>query len=416
MPSLTIELPKLHEAQRQIWNDPSRFIVLAAGRRFGKSRLGALLGVTDALESRRAWWVWPNYPNSTVGWRILKNLGMQIPGATKSEVDRMVSFGTGGWVQIKSADKPDSLRSEGLDRVIIDEAAHIRKFREMWEQALRPALSDRQGGAMFISSPAGYDDFWELFKQGQNGNPDWSSHQYPTWTNPFIDADEIEAARRDLPDLVFRQEYGAEFVQLAGALFKREYFQYVGEEPKALRWVRYWDLAASTKTSASLLAAGVAHHRRDGKDGRAAGDAGYRGRGDTKGNVSIATGRAVAGWLAVRACQRVGGQAHPRYAVACACRAGQGGAIARRMERRISRRGVRIPRDGARRSGRRSERRYRYAAHWQRGRDGGPETPGHLAPVLALDRTDDATMEETELNDYTAQVYARIGSGLGRAI
>jgi hypothetical protein len=177
VPSLTIELPKLHPGQREVWDDPARFIVLAAGRRWGKSRLGALLTITEALQGGRWWWVWPNYPNSLVGWRMLKNLSTQIPTAHIREVDKLITFGTGGWVQIKSADKPDSLRSEGLDGVVPDESAHIRKFREMWEQALRPALSDRLGRAVFISSPAGFGDFWELFKQGQNGNPDWSSYQ-----------------------------------------------------------------------------------------------------------------------------------------------------------------------------------------------------------------------------------------------
>jgi predicted phage terminase large subunit-like protein len=243
-------MPHLHKGQKDVWDDPARFLVLDAGRRWGKSRLGGLLSLTEALQAGRWWWVWPNYPNSAVGWRMLKHLGLQIPTAQKNEVDRLIHFGTGGWVQIKSADKPDSLRSEGLDGVIVDEAAHIRRFKEMWEQALRPALSDRKGRAVFISSPKGFNDFFELFQMGDSGAEDWSAYQFPTWTNPFIDPDEIEAAKRDLPELVFRQEYGAEFVQLAGALFKREYFRVVDDEPATIRQVRYWDLAVSTKTSA----------------------------------------------------------------------------------------------------------------------------------------------------------------------
>lgn len=186
---------------------------------------------------------------------MLKALAQQIPGTAKSEVNRLIEFPSGGFAQVKSADKPESLRSEGLDGVIVDEAAHIRKFAEVWEQSLRPALSDRRGGAWFISTPKGFNDFWELFKRGDpesaDYQADWRSFHFPTWDNPFIEPQEIADAQRDLPALVFRQEYGAEFVQLAGALFKREYFQITEELPSVGRWVRSWDLAASTKTSAS---------------------------------------------------------------------------------------------------------------------------------------------------------------------
>lgn len=206
MPTLTIEMPQLHKGQRKVWDNPARFVVLSAGRRWGKSRLGALRCVHGALQGRRSWWVWPTYTNGSIGWRLLKRLALQVPGAEAREVERMVILPTGGWAQIKSADKPDSLRGEGLDDAIVDEAAHIRKFGEVWEQALRPALSDRKGRALFISTPKGYNDFHELFKRGENGNgsDEWASFQFPTWRNPYIDKGEIEAARGDLPALVFR--------------------------------------------------------------------------------------------------------------------------------------------------------------------------------------------------------------------
>jgi len=247
---MTLRLPKLHEGQRDVWNDDARFIVLDAGRRWGKSRLGALICTTEAAQGRRVWWVWPNYPNGAVGWRMVKRLAGRIPGAEVREVERTITFPNGGYLQIKSADKPDALRGEGLDWLIVDEAAHIRKFDEAWEQSLRPALSDRQGRAMFISTPKGFNHFYDLYRAAQD-NDDWAAYQFPTLTNPFINPAEIESARGDIPELVFRQEYLAEFVQLAGALFKREYFQYSDDLPFVNGWARFWDLAASTKAHAS---------------------------------------------------------------------------------------------------------------------------------------------------------------------
>ena len=177
------------------------------------------------------------------------NLGRKIPGATPRLTTRTVHYPGGGWVQVKSADNPSTLRGEGLDLVIVDETAHISKFMEAWQQSLRPALSDRKGSAIFISTPKGYNHFWELYKDAETMDG-WASFQHPTWDNPYIDPQEIEDAKAQLPALVFRQEYGAEFVQLAGALFQREWFNVIRKAPEKLRYVRFWDLAASTKTTA----------------------------------------------------------------------------------------------------------------------------------------------------------------------
>lgn len=204
---------------------------------------------------RRAWWVAPSFPVSKVGWRMIRHLARYRPGAKEHLGDRMVMMPGGGTVQVRSADDPASLRGEGLDKVVIDEVAHIRKFDEVWEQSLRPALSDRLGRALFISTPKGYNHFYELFKRAETSG-DWASFQFPTSANPFIDPQEIEDARKDLPELVFRQEYLAEFVQLAGALFRREWFEIIEKAPEGARYVRYWDLAASTKTTADYTVGG----------------------------------------------------------------------------------------------------------------------------------------------------------------
>lgn len=222
--------------------------------------MGVTKTTNKGLKRGRAWWVAPNYPLGAVGWRLSKWLARQIPRTAIKESLRMIEYPGVGTSQVKSADNPDSLRSEGLDYEVVDEAAHIPKFSEVWEQALRPALSDRRGGALFISTPKGFNHFFELFKwaggdpsvigfAGSRGN--WAAYRYPTWDNPYIDPAEIEIAKQELPDLIFRQEYGAEFVQLAGALFGRDWWRFAEKAPD-IRYVRYWDLAASTKTSADF--------------------------------------------------------------------------------------------------------------------------------------------------------------------
>jgi len=131
----------------------------------------------------------------------------------------MVTLPGGGFVAVRSADNPDSLRGEGLDFVVMDECAFMQ--REAWTEAIRPALSDRLGKALFISTPKGRNWFWEAYQRGVNQEEGWQSWQFPTSTNPFIEKSEIEAARRDLPEIIFRQEYLAEFVDDQGGVFRR---------------------------------------------------------------------------------------------------------------------------------------------------------------------------------------------------
>jgi predicted phage terminase large subunit-like protein len=249
MATRTITRPYLHPAQLAIHQSKARYKVVAAGRRFGKTRLGVTECVKIAVEGGHAWWVAPAYPTGLIGWRLMKTLGAQIPSTLPRETELMMHFAGGGWVQVKSADKPPALRGEGLDLVVVDETAHIPKFPEAWEQSLRPALSDREGDALFISTPKGFNHFWELYKRAET-DESWAAFQFPTSTNPYIAAEEIEEAKRQLPSLIFRQEYGAEFVQLAGALFRREWFHVIEKAPQNIEYVRFWDLAASTKTSA----------------------------------------------------------------------------------------------------------------------------------------------------------------------
>ena len=256
-----IALPPLHQGQEQVWTSRARFKVLAAGRRWGKSRLGAALCLAELVEGRRAWWVSPTYPIAEIGWRSIKELARQVPGIVIHEGDRQATFQR-GFIQVKSADNSTGLRGEGLDLLIIDEAAHIRNLPEVWEQALRPSLSDRKGRALFISTPKGFNHFFELYKRGEDGG-EWAAFHFPSVSNPFLDPAEIQAARLDLPALVAKQEYDAEFVQLAGALFKREYFNIIEAAPD-IRTVRFWDLAASTKTSADYTAGAKVGLAQDG--------------------------------------------------------------------------------------------------------------------------------------------------------
>ncbi len=169
-----------------------------------------------ASKGGRAWWVAPTYKMAQVGWRPLSSFGYRI-GAEVKKADRQILLPNGGEITVRSADKPDSLRGEGLDLVVMDECSFITETA--WTASLRPALADRKGGAMFISTPTGRNWFWRLYQRGKQGG-DWASWTFRTSDNPYIDPAEIEAARLGLPELTFEQEFLAVFLENEGAVFR----------------------------------------------------------------------------------------------------------------------------------------------------------------------------------------------------
>jgi len=214
-----VRLPALLPGQQAVFDHPARFQVAACGRRWGKTRLGVAACVAVALQGGDAWWVGPTYPVASIGWRMLRTLCLQLPGVELREGDRRALLPTGGSIEVRSASDPDSLRGEGLDLAVLDEAAY--QPEAAWTQALRPALADRRGRALFLSTPRGRNWFYRLYLRGQDpAEPAYASWNLPTASNPTIPADELVEARRSMPDRWFRQEFLAEFLDDAAGVFR----------------------------------------------------------------------------------------------------------------------------------------------------------------------------------------------------
>jgi len=217
---MTITLPPLHKNQQAIAKHPARFKVVCCGRRWGKTLLAMTLCMRDALKGKRIWHVAPTYKQTLEGWSYLQRLVQQLPvGVASTKTSELeVNFAGGGSIQLRTADNPGNLRGSGLDGVVIDEAATVKQ--EAWDLVLRPALADRQGWALFISTPQHFNWFWDLYQRGEDPEAtDWASWQMPTWDNPYIVESEIEAAQRDMEPGDFDQEFGASFTAIGGAIF-----------------------------------------------------------------------------------------------------------------------------------------------------------------------------------------------------
>lgn len=217
-----IVLPDLHNGgQYQVFHHPARFKIMVCGRRWGKSLLAAVMLITTALRGGIGWWVWPSFPMAMVGWRRLMGILAPLVAAkvvTVNRQERLIIFPGGGSIQMKSAERPNSLRGEGLDLVVIDEWAYIRYGDRIWESDLRPALAEKMGKALLITTPRGMDHVYEYFHRAKKDDQ-YTAWHFPTWTNPFIPKLEIELARKSMRPSIFNQEYGAEFLEGAAIFF-----------------------------------------------------------------------------------------------------------------------------------------------------------------------------------------------------
>ncbi|MBN1563478.1 MAG: terminase family protein [Anaerolineae bacterium] len=179
-----------------------------------------------AARGEVCWWISPTFRMADDVWRSLK---ATLEGAwrTKSEDMRRIELPNGGVIRVQSGHDPDALRGAGIDLAVLDEAAYLHP--DVWPAAIRPALSDRRGQALFLSTPNGRDWFWSAWmraqkaqqKAGKNGDQaEWQSWRFPTTANPFIDPAEVESARDLLPERLYRQEYLAEFLADTGSVFR----------------------------------------------------------------------------------------------------------------------------------------------------------------------------------------------------
>jgi phage terminase large subunit-like protein len=218
--------------QQTVFSDSTRFKVVAAGRRCGKSRLAATTLLIEGLRcpaGSAVLYVAPtNGQARQIIWNVLLDLGREvIAGSHVNNQD--ITLINGATIYVRGADRPDTLRGVSLTYAVLDEVADIKP--EAWEQVIRASLSDKKGRGLFIGTPKGRNWFFDLFKLGQSGqDEDWKSWHFTTKDNPLIDPKEVESAKKTLSTFAFKQEYMASFDNAGSDVFKEDWIKY-GEEP-----------------------------------------------------------------------------------------------------------------------------------------------------------------------------------------
>lgn len=130
-----------------------------------------------------------------------------------------MKFKNGSQMEFYSAERPGGMLGEGVTFAVLDEAATMPSM--VWEQVIRPTLTDKRGGALLISTPRGRNWFYKRWQSGQDPeNKEWMSWTFPSESNPHLHPDEIEAMRKELPTLIFEQEVLAKFLAAGSSVFR----------------------------------------------------------------------------------------------------------------------------------------------------------------------------------------------------
>jgi predicted phage terminase large subunit-like protein len=240
-----------------VWRGRRRFNVVNCGRRWGKTVLAEAALADMITTGKPGAYFAPTYKMLMEVWRTVKRDFRDVIAET-NESEKRITYINGGQLDMWSLDNFDAVRGRKYGRVIVDEAAMVQDLDEAWTMAIRPTLSDYRGDAWFFSTPKGRNYFHHLAERAKTDEV-WTYWQMPTAANPFISPDEIEAARLELPSTVFAQEYLAEFIDVQGALIKREMLTYMDASsvPSGLKIGMGVDLAISKSETADYSAIAV---------------------------------------------------------------------------------------------------------------------------------------------------------------
>lgn len=201
-----------------------RWACVVAHRRCGKTVACIQKLVLGALQcgrpNPRFAYIAPFYKQAKdVAWAYLKEFTADIPGAKYHETELRVDFLSGARIRLYGADNPDALRGIYLDGVILDEFADMNP--RTWSEVIRPALADRKGWAVFIGTPKGRNEFFNIHSVAQTSE-DWTGILLKASETGLVDDDELRAAQILMTEEQYEQEFECSFqAAIQGAFYGR---------------------------------------------------------------------------------------------------------------------------------------------------------------------------------------------------
>ncbi len=216
---------KLHSAQIEIALDRHRFRVLCCGRRFGKTTLAIdQMKALAASRPARIAYIAPTIQQARdIAWEQLKRdcsgAALRIRESPHLEIVLPTQKGGESTIILRGWEAIETLRGQAFDLIVLDEVASMRNFWTHWQEVIRPTLTDRKGEGLFISTPKGFNHFYDLFNL-QDTDQDFKAWRFASKDNPHLPPEEIEKAKQELPYERFVQEYEASFAKTQGLVYK----------------------------------------------------------------------------------------------------------------------------------------------------------------------------------------------------
>jgi phage terminase large subunit len=245
--------------QREIHASLKRWNLLVCHRRFGKTvfAINELIKQAAKCDKKmpRYAYVAPYYKQAKqIAWDYLKDFTRPIPGIKINESELRVDFPWGARIQLFGADSPDSMRGLYLDGVVLDEYADMSP--RIFSEVIRPALSDREGGAIFIGSAKGGTPFYDLWERVKD-DPDWFVKVYPASETQVIPEAELADAKKIMDEDEYNQEYECSWTaSIKGAYYGKQLAE--AQEQDRIGKVPYdprlpvqtaWDLGVGDSTA-----------------------------------------------------------------------------------------------------------------------------------------------------------------------
>lgn len=196
-----------------------------AHRRAGKTVAAVQRLILSALnakrEAARCAYIAPTFGQAKdVAWEYIKRLAAPVLQGEPHETELRVTLVNGAVIRLYGAENYDRMRGLYFDDAVLDEYADMDP--RVWPEVVRPALSDRQGRALFIGTPKGRNLFWSVYDRAQ-GDPDWTALMLRASESGLLPSSELDAARRDMTPEQYGQEYECSFdAAIMGAYFARE--------------------------------------------------------------------------------------------------------------------------------------------------------------------------------------------------
>lgn len=211
-----------HPAQKKIMASPARNKVICCGRQFGKTVFAVNTLLKRALvDGGNYWYVAPTYKQAKqIAWSMLLEAVKKLPKELvkkTNESELYVIIGNNAKIYIKGADEPDSLRGVALNGAILDEYAFMKP--DVFEKVIEPMFLTTNGWAIFISTPNGFNHFYDLFIAAKS-RTDWDTFHFTSYDNPFASKDFLDEKKRERSAEAFAQEYMAEFRKKEGLVYK----------------------------------------------------------------------------------------------------------------------------------------------------------------------------------------------------